>query len=466
MKTKLLNGLMITSLHLLLIACSKTETSDMMFKEAVSEASSATPAPGESSDPTEDPSVVIVNDEPKSPETVVVTVPPTTSVQQPPAVQQPPVVVVEQPPVQQPPVQQPPVQQPPAVVVQQPPVVVVEQPPVEQPPAVVVQQPPVVVVEQPPVQQPPAVVPPVVVIEQPPVQQPPVVVQAEPEVIYPESEVPVCKFDVTISGLGSAAKVVIASAPKADHLNSVLKGFEALPAAKLTAMRTAIESMKSNSDVLFLTESAQFDKAFFKNNSSILVVVQSKSGKVIDMSGLGKDAQIYMMIVTQEHNTVCLATNGNSSMGELSVTAQTTSKFAARASVFVSGNGSIKSYIKVSGGHRSGSRYEGQAIKDSSLALITEGKDDTFSEIKGNGISGSEFDIKIKGNDKTGFGMKANFVNTSKMRMEIQGEDDVKAMMNVQGKMVDNEVSGWLKAKSGGKVDPLMEDTIELMPLP
>ncbi len=287
----------------------------------------------------------------------------------------------------------------------------------------------------------------------------------EPEVIYPETDIPNCKLDLTVRGLGSAAKVIVASAPKADLLGTALKGFESLSSSELSAMKNAIETSKSGNGVQYLAADDSFDKQFFKDNAMVLVVINSASSKLVDMGGLGKDAQIYIMNVSQEHNTVCVRTDGNSSMNELSMSVLSSAGYASRGSLFINGNGSINSYLKVMGGHRSGSSYEGKSISDSNLTFITEGKNDTFTSVKGNNISTSKFDIKIKGNNQTGFGMNSEFINDSEMRMEIQGEDDVRAIMGVK-KMSGNDISGWLKAKSGGEVDPSMSEYIEIMPLP
>jgi hypothetical protein len=284
--------------------------------------------------------------------------------------------------------------------------------------------------------------------------------------IYPESEIPVCRIDLTLHGLGSAARVIIASAPKADLQSSIQKGFEGLSGSELAAMRSAVESMTSSAGVQSLNADESFNKELASSGKQVKVVIQGNSSRKVDMPGLGKDAEIYIMIVSPEHNTICLTTDGESNMGELDLTVLSGINYAARASVHVNGNDSINSFMKVSGGHRSGSSFNGKSISGSGLIFITEGLEDTFSSINGNGISNSEISAQVKGKNLTGFGLSSNFLNNSKMKFEIEGQDTVGIMMDVKGKMTENEVSGWIKAKSGAKVDPSISEQIEIMPLP
>ena len=419
MKTKTGNLLLTLTLPLLVLACSKTETSDMMFKKAVSEvtSTSAAPVPGiESSEvppseatpseapnatgpvdagQTEESNTVITNSNP--PQT-----PPTESVTQTPPTEN-----------------------------------VTQTPPTES----VTQTPPTNSVTN-------TVIPPVV----------------ETYVPYPESVTKSCKLTLTFNGLGSANKVVIASASKTDLLARDFDGFEDLSNADLASMRSVVDRATSSSSVKFASSDVTYSKNDFPSDV-VMVVVDGSAARSISFDGMGKDAQIHVMGVASEHNTVCVRNNGNSFASEFALSVIGDEKFVSRGQVNVNGSSSVRSLVKVVGGHQTGSSFDGNGFKDSQLSFITQGKNDTFTSLSGNAVENCQFDVKIKGKNDTGWGMDILSLSHSKLHLEIEGQENVNALMLIKNRMEDNDFSGWLKAKADGKVDDRIANYIEIMPL-
>lgn len=245
-----------------------------------------------------------------------------------------------------------------------------------------------------------------------------------------------------------------------------MQGFGSLSSAELKAMRDSLDSKDSSSLVQVLKGENSFDPKFYKKGQLVLVVVDENYAKPIDLGGLGKDAQIHIMVASRGHNTVCVDLKGNSNLEEVALTVLGDPKYVARGNINTNSNGSKEAYLKVIGSHQTGSKYEGNAVKDTKLTLITEGKNDTFSQlVASGGIDNCQMHVKVKGMNDTGWGLKGNFLTHSKMSMEIEGKENVQTMMDIKGKMQGNDFDGWLKALSGGKLDPLIADLIDLMPV-
>ncbi len=403
----------------------------MMFKQAVSEQSLNSPVPGNSGDPMPDPSIIVENDGTPVPAAT-------------------PVVVVTNPEV--------------PVVVKVPEVPVVVKVP-EVPVVVKVPEVPVVVKvpEVPVVVKVPEVPVVVKVPEVPVVVKVPEVVAEE--ITYPESEIPVCKLNIEFNGMGSAARMAIASAPKADLMNYMMEGFDTLSASELAAMRTAADKMVSANGVQVLKDGQSFNKNGLSKDAKVLIVTDGKAAVDVKLNGMGKGAQIYVMNVADKHNTVCVRANGVTASSKFFETVKSDTAYVSRGMIDVNGSGGSHTFLKLTGGNQSGLSYKGNGMSDSSLMVRMDGRNDSFVSLEANGISNSLLDFKIKGLDDTGLGIKANGISKSDIKIEMQGRDDVKIMMDVNG-MSNNEVSGWIKAKSGAKVDPSMSDFIEIMPLP
>ncbi len=242
------------------------------------------------------------------------------------------------------------------------------------------------------------------------------------------------------------------------------EGFSSLSAAELAAMRKAVDKLVSADGVQVLKDGSSIDKSLIHNNNA-LIVVDGKESVSLKLSGLGKGIRVYLMNISDAHNTVCFQMNGATASSQIAMTLKGDPKYVSRASADLNGNGSIKSYMKVLGGNQTGSSLKANSLKGRSVTMITEGKNDTFSSIAGNFIAGGEYNIKIKGKDDTGFGVDTGSIKDSKWNMEIQGEDNVSIMMNA--KAVDgNDISGWIKAKSGAKMSAALNDVIDVMPVP
>jgi hypothetical protein len=409
MKTNITNTLIIISLHLSVLACSKLESNDMAFKSAITSNELSSPVPGDMPDPNQNGGIVVI-EEPKTEEPKAGD----------------PVVVVDIPKVEE---KAPEVVDAPKVEEKAP--EVVDAPKVEEKAPEVVDAPKV----------------------------------EEKEILYPESEIPVCKIDVVIGGLGSASSVAVASESKDLLKNSLPKGFESLSASELAAMRSSVDSLSSSASVQVIKGNAAFDKSQFKKSSRVLVVVDGSEAHNVDMSGLGQDAQIYIMAIAKDHNTVCVRNNGSSSMAEFSMTVQGDPKYVSRASADINSNGNLSSFVKVLGGNQTGSKLKFNSMKNLALDLVTEGKDDTFSELDANFITGGKYNIKVKGKDHTGFGINTQSISDGEWNMQIEGEDEVSLLMS-DVKLSNNDVHGWIKSKSGATLAQALSGSIDLMTIP
>jgi hypothetical protein len=397
MKANLTNAIVIITLHLAVIACSKLESNDMVFKKAINSDTLSSPVPGELSDPikdspvvlgegpkAQDPVIVVGNNEPKTPTDVVTKEEEKTPTD---------VLTKEE-----------------------------EKTPTD------------------------------------------VVTKEEPEVLYKESEIPKCLLDIEFDGGGSAASVAVASALKAELISTPMAGFESLSTSELDAMKEAVNSLSSSDSVQVIRNGAVFDKSFFPEGASVLVVVEGKN-PLLKIAGLGKGARVFIMNVADKHNTVCLLAHGMTDSSKIFATVKGDTRYVSRATSDINGSGSIQSFMKVIGGNQTGSYFKANSMKDRQLTMITEGRIDTFSAIEAKSIDGGTYNIQVKGKDHTGFGVNANSMSNGQWNMEIQGEDDVSLLMAVP-KIANNTVSGWLQAKSEAKLDPALVGAIELMTLP
>jgi hypothetical protein len=286
--------------------------------------------------------------------------------------------------------------------------------------------------------------------------------KTESDIMYADSDIPTCKLNLTYNGAGSAARISVASATSDDLKNLSYEGFDSLSADELKAMKNAVDKMVSGGGVQVVKSGEKFAKD--KGTARALIVTDGKEAVDLNLNGLGKGAQVFLMNVSEKHNTVCLQVNGVTDSSKVFVSAQGDPMYVSRAKIDFNGSGAAETHVKVIGGNQTGSDINVNGFSDSDLYLVTEGKNDTFSAISANNVSKSHLDLKIKGKNDTGLGVTAKDIDHSKIHLEMEGADNVKALMAVK-KMYDNDIDGFMNYHTG-KVDPALADYIKVATYP